>query len=255
MSSPSLEELLGVSAGDPTTTEPLKLPTDDPAATAAGPTKEQFDEMQRKLDEQQRKNDDLERRVTALPQERTPTTIPTTIPSNLSPAEAKAQLEVEYLKDPVGFLMQYGKLIAANVENRIRAEYKPLGGAMTSSGIEAFKASMKSDPMFAAAEPEFDRLLKESGSTLDPANLPKQLDALYSTAYGNTLRHRPPDGRQQDPPNYSLGARAGGSPDTGATAPGNGKRLSEEDKIYIDTMRDAGYDDKKIAEMMKARTA
>jgi hypothetical protein len=112
---------------------------------------------------------------------------------------------------------------------------------------------MKSDPMFETVAPLFDKLIATEGANLDPSRLNQQLDTLYSTAYGEAIRKRDPNGRTNTPPNYAFGAAAGGSPDAGNTTPGNGRKLSEEDRIYIETMRDSGYDDKKIAEMMKAR--
>lgn len=168
--------------------------------------------------------------------------------------QLKKQLEDAFLKDPGGTLLSMAAYMQTENQKVVAAEIAKATGGMktdlTGGNVDAFRAKMQADPVLAPAVEEFDKLVKEVGPNLTPGNMSKQLDALASTALGNTFRHRLPGARQTQPPPWGGGMTS--SPDSGQTAGGGGQsKLTAEMTEYVKTMGELGVPKDVINERLK----
>lgn len=165
----------------------------------------------------------------------------------------KKQLEDSFLKDPGGTLLSMAAYMQTENQKVVAAEIaKATGGIksdVTGGNVAAFRAKMQADPILAPAVDEFDKLIKDIGPNLTPGNMSQQLDALASTALGNTFRNRLPGSRQQAPPAWGGGLSA--TPDTGRGAPTGASKLSTEQEEYVKTMAELGLSKDVINERLK----
>jgi hypothetical protein len=163
-------------------------------------------------------------------------------------------LETEFLKNPGEFLLNAFGLMQNLANQAAASASQPHAAALTGSGIEGFKQRMATtDPYYAATLPEFERLVAEArtNGTLNPGNLDATVNSLYSQALGTAIRTRPANGRQQQPPPYGVGGGAG-SGNSGAQMGAAGAHgLSEEQRIAVQTLKDSGYDDATVTQMLK----
>jgi hypothetical protein len=177
---------------------------------------------------------------------------PAQVPADVE--RLKKQLEDSFLKDPGGTLLSMAAYMQTENQKMTEAAIaKATGGIksdVTGGNVAAFRAKMQSDPILAPAVDEFDKLIKEIGPNLTPGNMSQQLDALASTALGNTFRSRLPGARQQAPPAWGGGMTA--TPDSGmqSTGPGPSKMTTEQQE-YVKTMIDLGLSKEVINERLK----
>lgn len=182
-----------------------------------------------------------------------PTSDGTTQQPQQNVEQLKKQLEDSFLKDPGGTLLSMAAYMQTENQKVVAAEIAKATGGMksdlTGGNVDAFRAKMQADPILAPAVEEFDKLIKEVGPNLTPGNMSKQLDALASTALGNTFRNRLPGQRQTQPPAWGGGSTS--TPDSGQpNAPGP-SRLSTEQEEYVRTMGDLGVPKEVINERLK----
>jgi hypothetical protein len=167
--------------------------------------------------------------------------------------QIKRQLEESFLKDPGGTLLAMAGYMQGETQKMIDASITKgnagIRADLSGGNIDAFRAKMAADPVLSPALPEFDRLIKDVGDKLTPGNMSKELDALASTALGNTLRTRLPGSRQQQPPAWGGGLTA--SADSGQPASAPTAKLSTEQEEYVRTMIDMGLPKEVIADRLK----
>lgn len=167
--------------------------------------------------------------------------------------QIKRQLEESFLKDPGGTLLAMAGYMQQETQKMIDSSITKgnagIRSDLTGGNIDAFRAKMAADPVLSPALPEFDRLIKDVGDKLTPGNMNKELDALASTALGNTLRTRLPGARQQQPPAWGGGLTA--SADSGQPAGSPQTKLSGEQEEYVRTMIDMGLPKEVIADRLK----
>jgi hypothetical protein len=165
----------------------------------------------------------------------------------------KKQLEDAFLKDPGGTLLSMAAYMQTENQKLVEAEIKKATGGiktdLTGGNVAAFRAKMQSDPILAPAVEEFDKLIADVGPSLTPGNMSKQLDALASTALGNTFRNRLPGSRQVAPPAWGGGLTA--SADSGQTAMPGQAKLTPEMEEYVKTMGEMGVSKDVINERLK----
>lgn len=167
--------------------------------------------------------------------------------------QLKKQLEDAFLKDPGGTLLSMAAYMQTENQKLTEAAIAKATGGMksdlTGGNVDAFRAKMAADPILAPAVEEFDKLIKDIGPNLTPGNMSKQLDALASTALGNTFRNRLPGARQTQPPAWGGGLTA--TPDSGQTNLPSQAKLTTEMEEYVKTMADMGLPREVINERLK----